>query len=278
LGKWEGRAREAGPQGGWRRSFPLLAQDVANAPAIVLAFVVGAIGAYIFFILKLPLPFFLGALTACFVAAVLNVPIAPPRALSIPIRCVIGAAIGAAFTPALLTQLPNMLGSLALFVPYAIGILAFGYFFFERIAGLDKPTAFFSAVPGGLTDMILLGAEAGANQRVVTLIQATRILVIVFAIPLILNFTDGIDLGGRVVQTLGIAEMRALDGLLLVAICWLGWKGAVVLRLAGAPIVGPMIVSALAHGSVSRARRCPSRCSPSRRSRSGRCLGAGSVA
>ena len=41
MGKWEGRAREAGPQGGWRRSFPLLAQDVANAPAIVLAFVVG---------------------------------------------------------------------------------------------------------------------------------------------------------------------------------------------------------------------------------------------
>ncbi len=241
----------------WQRLYPLVRGDLARIGPILLAFAIGAAGAAAFYVLKLPLPFFLGSLTACLVASVLKAPIAPPRALSIPIRCVIGAGIGAAFTPALIGQLGGMLGSFAIFVPYTFAIILGGRLFFEKVAGLDKPTAFFAAVPGGLTDMVSMGAEAGANQRAVVLIQATRILLIVFTVPLWLQWIDGIAVGGRVVQTLPLSEMRAIDGLALVVIGWVGWKAAVRLKLAGAPLVGPMILSALAHALGLTTARVP---------------------
>ena len=241
----------------WQRLYPLIRSDVARLGPILLAFAIGALGAVAFYHLKLPLPFFLGALFSCLVASVLEAPIAPPRALSIPIRCVIGAAIGAAFTPALLGNLGGMMGSFAIFVPYTLFIILTGRLFFEKVAGLDKPTAFFAAVPGGLTDMVSMGAEAGANQRAVVLIQATRILLIVFAVPMWLQWTDGVALGGRVARTLPLADMRILDGVALILIGWLGWKAAVRLKLAGAPIVGPMVLSASVHALGLTTARVP---------------------
>ena len=40
------------------------------------------------------------------------------------------------------------------------------------------------AVPGGLADMTAMAEASGANQRTVILVQATRIVLIVFAVPL----------------------------------------------------------------------------------------------
>ena len=159
---------------------------------IVLGFVVGISGSLAFLYLKLPLPWFLGSVTFSLVASVLNAPIARPTALSTSMRAVLGVAIGTAFTPALFANAGRMAGSLGMLVPFMTLIVLAGTVFFERYARFDRPSAFFCAVPGGLTDMVTMAADAGANTRAVTLIQATRIVMIVFLLPVWLQWAGGV--------------------------------------------------------------------------------------
>jgi uncharacterized protein len=71
-----------------------------------------------------------------------------------------------------------------LFVLVAGGL---GYVFFRRLLDYDRATAYFAAMPGGLLDMIVFGREAGANVRSLSLIHATRVLVIVTLAPLLIT-------------------------------------------------------------------------------------------
>ena len=209
---------------------------------------IGLAGALAFFQLNLPLPWFLGSLTACMIAAVLNVPFSTPGALSIPARIVLGVAVGTAFSPAIIGQAPKMVVSLLMLVPWMLAIMWLGPMFFQRVAGFDKPTAFFASVPGGLNDMVAMSEEAGGNARAVTLIQATRIMLIVFAVPFWLQWYDGFDVVGRsVTGRVWLRDLRVFDAVLLIAVGWFGWWAAQRFNIAAAAIVGPMILSGLVH-------------------------------
>ena len=212
-----------------------------------LALTIGAAGSAFFVWANLPLPYFLGALSFCLVASVAAAPIERPRPLAIPMRAVLGVAIGSAFSPALLSQVGQMAWSLALLVPFMLVIIGLGMVFYERFAKFDRATAFFSAVPGGLTDMTTMAEDAGANPRSVILVQASRILVIVFALPLWLKWHDGLAVGQAVISRIRIWEVSPIDGAVMFAMGLGGWLAARQLGLAGAPIVGPMLVSGIAH-------------------------------
>ncbi|HRD74563.1 MAG TPA: AbrB family transcriptional regulator [Hyphomicrobiaceae bacterium] len=234
-----------------------MSQAFAEIGGYALALAIGAAGALIFVALGFPLPWFLGALTACLVASVLGAPIKRPKPLSDPMRAVLGVAVGSAFTPALLGRAGGMVGSLLMLVPFMLVIILFSRWFYERFAGFDRPTAFFSAIPGGLTDMTTMAEEAGANQRAVILVQASRILLIVFTLPLWLKFHDGLAASSAFAGRARLHEIGFVDAGVLLA---LGFAGVVVARrigLAGAPIVGPMILSGLAHALGLTSARMP---------------------
>lgn len=225
----------------------LIGVTEAALRAYALALGLGAVGACIFYTLGLPLPWFLGALTACLVASVAGLPVQRPRELSIPMRAVLGVAVGSAYTPALLDRLPHMASSLVLLVPFMLAIIAMGVAFYERVGKFDRPTAFYAAVPGGLTDMTTMAEESGANVRAIILIQASRILVIVFALPLWLQWHDGLAVGQAFATRVRLADIWPSDALVMIVMGWGGWWLARRLGLAGAPIVGPMLVSGAAH-------------------------------
>lgn len=214
-------------------------------------------GSLTFVHFQLPLPWFLGALTFCLVASVAGLPIERPRPLAIPMRAVLGVAIGSAFTPALLGRAGTMAWSLALLVPFMLFVIGLGMVFYEKISKFDRPTAFFSAVPGGLTDMTTMAEEAGASPRTVILVQASRILVIVFALPLWLQWHDGLNVGQAFAVRTRLHELAFTDGLVLLAMGLGGWLTARAIGLAGAPIVGPMLVSGIAHAFGLTAAKVP---------------------
>ncbi|MGE3065804.1 MAG: AbrB family transcriptional regulator [Hyphomicrobiaceae bacterium] len=223
----------------------------------LFALLVGGVGSTIFVWNGLPLPWFLGALTACLVASVVGLPVKRPTPISIPMRAVLGVAVGTAYTPALLDRLPSMIGSLALLVPFMGLIIAVGMLFYERIARFDRPTAFYSAVPGGLTDMTTMAEDSGANVRAVILVQASRILVIVFALPLWLQWHDGLSVARPFASRVHIWEIWPFDALVMIAMGWGGWWTARRLGMAGAPIVGPMLASGIAHAMGYTAAKMP---------------------
>jgi hypothetical protein len=223
---------------------------------VALGLAIGVAGGLLFYAINFPLPWFLGALTASLIAAAVNAPYAGPEVLSVPARIVLGVAVGTAFTPQILDQLPAMLGSLAIFVPWSVALVLLGPMALQKFAGLDRKTAFFAASPGGLTDVVFMAAECGAQVRTVMIFQATRILLIVLAIPLWMQFFGGFDVVGRSRdQRLWLVSMGVPDVAVLIVVGVLGYLAAKRLKLGAPAIVGPMILSAAVHaGGLTKAQ------------------------
>ena len=209
----------------------------------LLTAAVAGFGVVLFSVLGLPLPFLFGPMAACLIAALLGAPLKGLGQISIAARTILGVAVGASITPELLHQLPLMAASLAL-VPLYIALIALvGVPFFTRVCGYDPVTAFYAAMPGGLQDMVIFGAEAGGNVRVLSLVHATRVLIIVTLAPILLINLYGVTLNNPIGAPL--TSLPLLDLGMMVVAALIGWKGGERLNLFGASILGPMIVAAV---------------------------------
>jgi membrane AbrB-like protein len=204
---------------------------------------IGAIGTGGFWLVDFPLPFLFGPLFACLIAALAGAPVKDAGALGKAMRTILGVAIGASITPDLVARAPQMAVSLALVPVYVVVIAAIGVPFFRKVYGFDTVTAWYAAMPGGLQDMVLFGQEAGANVRTLALIHATRVIVIVMITPFFLVHVFGAGLDnpiGAPAATLPLHEM-----IIMIAAALIGWKGGERIGLFGAPIIGPMILTAI---------------------------------
>jgi len=209
----------------------------------IMTIAIGVAGTASFAVLNLPLPFLLGPLFACLIAALAGAPVTGTGALGKAMRTILGVAIGASITPDLVACAPQMAATLALVPVYVVAIAAIGVPFFRRVYGFDIVTAWYAAMPGGLQDMVLFGQEAGANTRTLALIHATRVVVIVMITPFLLVHLFDARLDnpiGAPAVTLPPHEM-----LIMVAAALIGWKGGERIGLFGAPILGPMILTAI---------------------------------
>ena len=205
---------------------------------------ISVLGVVVFHLLHLPLPFLLGPMSACLVAALMGVKLKGLPVVSATMRTVLGVAVGASITPALVGQLGGMVASIALVPPFILVMVLIGYPYFRRGWGLDKPTAYYACMPGGLQDMLVFGEEAGANTRILSLIHATRVLLIVAILPVILVVFFDSDLSnppGAPAVSLPPVELA-----LMVVLAIVGWKGGEKIGLFGASILGPMILTAAA--------------------------------
>lgn len=54
-----------------------------------------------------------------------------------------------------------------------------------RLAGVDTITAFLAASPGGLSQMVALSADFGANAVVVSIVHLIRIITVILTAPII---------------------------------------------------------------------------------------------
>jgi hypothetical protein len=213
----------------------------------VAALLLGAAGGWLFAWARLPLPWMLGPMTVCTIAALFRAPIAAPAVVRPPMTMVIGVLLGAGFSPAIIAQLPS-------WIPTILGLIAFIVVcgvacvtYFRVVAGYDPVTAYFSGMPGGLVEMVILGEERGGNARIIALIHSARILLIVMTLPFIVQWLEGVRLGARPAFGVSILDTPWRSDLWLVAT---GIVGAVVgdyLRLPAKYLLGPMLVSAAVH-------------------------------
>jgi uncharacterized protein len=232
-------------EGPWQQ--PLHGLGRRRTVLMALPFAIGACGVWVFLRFGLPLPWFLGAMAAVMMAAFLRVPIERAGFIALPLRTLIGFTVGTSFTPALLDRIGGMAGSLIVMVPLTYAIVHFGLWFFQRYAGFDKPTAFFAAVPGGLNDMVLMAGDAGAKERSVTLAHVTRIFVVISTLPFFIQYGLGYEIARGAASRMRLAQLGMPDALTIIVIAAGGYLLAKRLRIAGAPVIGPMVLSALAH-------------------------------
>ena len=208
-----------------------------------LTFVLAALGTGLFWWLGLPLPFLFGPMAFCLAGALVHLPLKGFGQVSVAARTILGVAVGASITPEVIAELPRMAMSVAL-VPVFIALIALvGVPFFRRIWGFDLPTAYYAAMPGGLQDMVIFGTEAGGNPRALSLIHATRVLLIVTLAPLFLGHFYGAELSNPIGAPVADLPLHELAIMALAAL--IGWKGGERIGLFGASILGPMIVTAI---------------------------------
>lgn len=208
----------------------------------LLTMAIAGSGVLGFSLLNLPLPFLLGPMFACLAFALLGTRMEGMGLLGIVFRTILGVAAGSSISPEVIVRVPDMLGSLAL-VPVFIAVIALtSYPMLRRFFGFDHVTSYFSAMPGGLQDIVVYGEEAGANMRVLSLIHATRILLLVSLAPIILTAIWSVDLNAR--PGLPASEIPASEIALMLAAGIGGWQLAARIGMFGATIIGPMIVTA----------------------------------
>ncbi len=203
---------------------------------------IAAAGAGLFYVLGLPLPFLFGPMAACLVAALGGARLQGLGQVSVAARTILGVAVGASITPAVLGQLPQMALTVALIPLYVMVIGLVGVPFFRRVCGLDPITSYYAAMPGGLQDMVIFGQEAGGDVRALSLIHATRVLIIVTLAPVILSTLYGVELTNPIGAPM--AETPVLEIVLMILAAFVGWKGGERIGLFGASILGPMITTA----------------------------------
>lgn len=199
------------------------------------------IGVVVFWFFALPLPFLLGPIVFCLLAALIGVKMKAYRPLSDAMRTVLGLAIGTSLVPSVLKEMTSYGPSLGLLVVQTVFIGFIGIIFFHRICRYDFVTSYFSAMPGGLPDMVALGEEAGGNVRSISLLHATRVTVIVVGLPFLLISLLGMDLSNPPGQPL--RDVTPAQLLLMFVAMILGWRIARYIGMFGAAILGPLLLS-----------------------------------
>lgn len=212
------------------------------------ALAVGAAGGGLFFWIGAPLPWVLGSMAACAVASVVGLPIQASAATRRPMAAVIGVVLGSSFGPHLFAQARDWIIPLVA-LPFFLATAALlCVTYFRRIAKFDPATAYFAGMPGGIAEMVVMGAERGADERTIGLIHGARIFLVVFILPFLIRLDHGPVAATPVVAVTGDVANGSL--LLWAGGCvLLGLVAGRFLRLPAWHLVGPLAVSAAVHMS-----------------------------
>jgi membrane AbrB-like protein len=225
-----------------------------KTPAAITAatLLFAAAGGALAWAVSLPLAWMIGPLVVTAAVAMIGLRPMVPGRLRNAMTMVLGVMLGSAFTPDILDHASRWAASLAgLAVCLTAGATA-AALLVRRFTRLDAPTAYFTAMPGGLNEMIAAGADSGGDDRTISLVHSARIMLVVLSIPLWSGLLPadpgggGAAFGPPVPAGSMVMTASPLEALLLV----LALAGAPVARLARLPaseLTGPMLVSAALH-------------------------------
>ncbi len=229
-----------------RSGFAALTWSVFPYPRFAFTLALGLASGLLFQSLGTPLPWMMGPMIACTIAALLKLPIAAPPVIRPPMTMVLGVMLGSAFSPELVARIPQ-------WWPATLGLLGFmlacglsAVWYFRAVGGYDRTTSYFAGMPGGLVEMVTVGEERGGDARVIALVHTVRILLIVMTVPFAVQWFGGVSLN----RTAGAASVFSTPFITEVWLLGCGLAGALIghlLRLPAQNLLGPMLVSAVVH-------------------------------
>jgi membrane AbrB-like protein len=139
-------------------------------------------GASLFVWLGFPIPFLTGSLAGAALFSLVRKGWIPPYSREFA-QVVLGIAIGQTVNATIAAQiarlLPSMVGAglLAIAIGYTVAALI------VRIGKIDRTTAFFATIPGGVAEMAVITDRLGGRAPVVAVSQSLRVAGTVFVVP-----------------------------------------------------------------------------------------------
>jgi uncharacterized protein len=204
-------------------------------------------GGFLFDFLRIPLPWMLGPLT---VTLLYNALSGQRARWSVRFRnvglIVIGYSMGRTVTfettQQILANLPGMAAATLLTVLFSLGT---GYITHRR-TGISLASGVLGSMPGGLAQMIILSEEVKeADVAVVTFMQMTRVLAVVFIVPFVATYGMAHPHGGMHAP-LGVAVPWTLAVLPAILAAPLGAWLAYLVKLPIPFLLGPIFATTAA--------------------------------
>ncbi|MEE2981512.1 MAG: AbrB family transcriptional regulator [Pseudomonadota bacterium] len=213
--------------------------------ALGRALAIGALGGAVFAWLNMPLAWMIGAMCATTAASVSGVNVKMLPALRTLMIAVLGVMLGGAFHPEIVEQMARWSLSLSVLFIYMVMIAGLVMLYFRKVMGYDPATAYFSAIPGGLNEMVLVGGSMGGEDHTIALTHASRILLVVMVIPFWFRLVEGYQpsasSAGAPFVTIPTFDLGVM------ALCgFIGFFVARLVKLPAPALIGPMVMSAAA--------------------------------
>jgi membrane AbrB-like protein len=146
---------------------------------LALVLVAGTALAFVFHALHLPASWLFGPLVVSAISAVQSwKAVHFPGSVYLAGQATIGTALGGGFSPRTLGVLPHHLGIFSFAVVFILLTSLLNGWLLARYTKLNAATAFLGTMPGGASVMAAMSDSLGADTRLVTAVQYTRLLII----------------------------------------------------------------------------------------------------
>jgi uncharacterized protein len=167
-------------------------KPLAAAFAMAVTLAAGVAGGFAARLAHLPLPWLLGSLASIMALSLAGAPVRLIPWGRPAGTVVVGASTGLQFTATVIAKLVTLLPLIiaAAFLSTIVG--AIGGLLYMRLTGIDRVTAFFATVPGGVIETTNLAPLYGGHLEPIMVAQTTRVaLIVLFAPFLVVSFAGG---------------------------------------------------------------------------------------
>jgi hypothetical protein len=237
-----------------RESRSFLSAAPARSPAaafgpIAETLAVALAGGALLGLSGMPAGWLSGSILAVAGASLANRPMLIPTWLMRTIFVIVGISLGAVVTPETLNGVAAYPLSIVVLIVAMAFVAVAGAYYLQIVHGWDKVSAYLAAAPGGMSQVIVLAAEVGADIRAVAIVQTMRVVIVAVGLPACLalfglvNTTVRRSIGGpfELSQLGELAILIAASGAMAVA--------AHRVRFPGGLLFGAMLTSVALHGT-----------------------------
>jgi membrane AbrB-like protein len=197
----------------------------------------------------LPAGWLSGSILAVAVAAFSGRPMLMPQLLARAIFVVIGISLGAVVTPQTLHGMATYPASIAVLIVAIACVSLAGAAYLHFVHGWKLLSAYLASSPGGMSQVLVVAAELGADLHAIAIVQSLRVVIIALGLPAglaLFGFAGHAMRRGDGPLTFAGADELAI----LVAVSTVVALIAYRLRFPGGLLFGAMFASAALHGTA----------------------------
>jgi len=199
-------------------------------------------------LLGVPAGWLSGSILAVAGASLAGRPMLIPTLMMRAIFVLIGISLGAVVTPETLHGMATYPLSVAVLLVAMAVISIAGAGYLQLVHGWGKVDAYLAAAPGGMSQVLALGSELGADLRAIAIVQSIRVVVIAVGLPAGLSLLGLV--GHAPPRAAVLLNLATFDELaILVAASSIAAMIAYRFRFPGGLLFGAMLTSAVLHGS-----------------------------
>lgn len=162
----------------------------------------------------------------------------------------IGTMLGTGFTQDVVARSGTWVMSLFVMSALSLAFCLLAYGVFRRWGGMDRPTALFAAMPGGLSVVTVLAEQYQTEVNRVVLCHTARLVVLLVSAPIAIQWISGIDLAEA--NRSAFLDPEAFEPInhgLLALVAVASWYLARRIRFPSGMLLLPLLSSALLHAT-----------------------------